>query len=311
MNNDEIDAMKVNGSVFLLNYHNYCYKMKLFPLNLIFILVALPLFSFAQVVEFEAKAKISIMDTVLTGNSLVVRQDDGILAIREGPSLSISNEGDTLYLDKGNWIIIPGISPIRDIDGNVYTTTKIGAQEWMVENLKTTKYSDGTPIPFISDSTSWKSLTTPAYCWLNNDSLMYAERYGALYNYYVVADSSSKKVCPVGWQIPTDSDWTILKDYLSGHGHSSQEGKALKDTANWVFNAEHVGIDYYRFKALPAAYRDIDGSFGDNGYINNLWSNTNNNDSTAWFRNLHNASSAIARYWGLKRFGFSVRCLRD
>ena len=201
--------------------------------------------------------------------------------------------------------------PIMDADGNVYTAVRIGTQEWLVENLKTTKYVDGTPISLVTDSTAWNTLSTPAYCWLNNDSAMYADKFGALYNYYVVADSSSKKVCPSGWQIPTHNDFEILKDYMRYHGHFAIEGKALKAVTDWILVPPYTGTDDYRFKALPAAFRNVSGTFGTVGY--EIWfrSNTEYNDSTAITWQLYYESYAFNTFWSDKRFGFSVRCLRD
>ena len=87
---------------------------------------------------------------------------------------------------------------ITDKDGNVYTSVTIGTQVWMVENLKTTKYNDGTPIPNVTDNTEWSNLTTPAYCWYDND-ITKKNPYGALYNGYAVRTG---KLCPTGWHVP-------------------------------------------------------------------------------------------------------------
>jgi len=103
---------------------------------------------------------------------------------------------------------------ISDIDGNVYHTVKIGTQIWMVENLKTTKFDDGTVIPLVEDSASWYALLTPGYSWYNNDEANYKETYGALYNFYTV--NIGKQLCPKGWHAASYSDWLILIDYLGG-----------------------------------------------------------------------------------------------
>ena len=112
------------------------------------------------------------------------------------------------------WIGLTGChtNSLKDIDGNLYKTVTIGSQVWMKENLRTTRYNDGLAIPLVTDYDSWAALTTPAYCWYNNDSKN-KEVYGALYNYYTI---DTKKLCPEGWYVPADSDWTELIDYLGG-----------------------------------------------------------------------------------------------
>ena len=121
-------------------------------------------------------------------------------------------------------------SSITDADGNVYTSVTIGTQEWMTENLRTTKYSDGTSIPNVTDDAEWGNLSTGAWSHYDNDS-QYEATYGKLYNWY--AASNSRNVCPTGWHVPTDSEWTVLEDYLGANEHNGVEGKALKATSGW------------------------------------------------------------------------------
>jgi uncharacterized protein (TIGR02145 family) len=123
-----------------------------------------------------------------------------------------------------------------DIDGNYYTTVKIGTQVWIAENLRTTKYSNGTPIPYIEDNKTWSGLTlgvvkTGAYCWYNNDSAKYKNIYGALYNWYAIIDSNG--LCPDDWHVPTDGEWAILENYLGGN---SVAGGKMKETGleHWI-----------------------------------------------------------------------------
>ena len=109
-------------------------------------------------------------------------------------------------------------STVKDADGNVYTTVKIGNQVWTVENLRTTKYNDGSAIPLVTDSAAWVNLTTPGYCYYNNttnaDSI---KKYGALYNWYAV---DTKKLAPAGWHVPTDAEWDTLQNYLIANGYN-------------------------------------------------------------------------------------------
>lgn len=104
---------------------------------------------------------------------------------------------------------------ITDIEGNVYTSVKIGTQTWMVENLKTTKYNDGTSIPLVTDNAVWKSSLSPAYCWYDND-ISNKEPYGALYNWFAV---NTGKLCPSGWHVPTIDEWSVLEQFLGRKMH--------------------------------------------------------------------------------------------
>jgi uncharacterized protein (TIGR02145 family) len=108
-----------------------------------------------------------------------------------------------------------------DIDGNVYTTVMIGTQEWIIENLRTTKYNDGTPIPLDTFDVTWHDELTPKYCYYNNttnvDSI---KKFGALYNFYVVNPENPKKIAPAGWHVPRDTEWTVLEKYLIANGYN-------------------------------------------------------------------------------------------
>ena len=135
-----------------------------------------------------------------------------------------------------NNIVNPAPTPLTatDIDGNVYHTVTIGTQIWMVENLKTTRYNDGSPIPFVTDSSSWSNLTTPGYCWYNNDTTN-KNTYGALYNWFAV---NTGKLAPTGWHVPTDDEWTTLTTYLGGE---SIAGGKLKETGTTHWRTPNAG----------------------------------------------------------------------
>ena len=193
---------------------------------------------------------------------------------------------------------------ITDADGNTYTSVIIGEQEWMVENLRTTKYADGTPIPNVTDSNQWRDLKTGAWCNYENDSSQYEATYGKLYNWYAV---ETGKLCPTGWHVPTDAEWTVLTDYLAANGHSGSEGTALKSTSGW--NSDGNGTDAYGWLALPGGGR---WSFGFGGIgSGNWWSSSDNSPGHAWLRYMESSSDTVARGDGNKWDDFSVRCLRD
>jgi uncharacterized protein (TIGR02145 family) len=211
---------------------------------------------------------------------------------------------------------------ITDIDGNIYHTIKIGTQTWMVENLKTTHYNDGTAIPNVTDNTAWTNLSTPAYCWYNNDATTYKNTYGALYNWYTV---NTAKLALAGWHIPTNVEWTILENYLmvnsynyDGTTSGNKYAKSLAATTNWTAstNAGTIGNDLSKnnstgFSALPGGNRNIYGTYGDLGYYGYWWSATEGINGGAWIRSVGCSDSGVN--WGSnnKTHGYSVRCVRD
>jgi uncharacterized protein (TIGR02145 family) len=201
----------------------------------------------------------------------------------------------------------PTGSTITDSDGNLYHAVTIGSQVWMVENLKTTKYNDGTAIPSVTDSSEWASLTTPGYCWYNNDAASYKTTYGALYNWYTV---NTGKLCPTGWHIPSDAEWTTLTTYLGG---DTLAGGKLKEAGTAHWSSPNVGASNQSgFTALPGGFRYYDGSFGNIRVWGNWWSSVEYSiSSNAWFRALFFDYSNIVRDNFTNKFGLSVRCIKD
>ena len=207
---------------------------------------------------------------------------------------------------------------VTDIDGNVYQTVTIGTQTWMVENLKTTHYNDGTAIPFVTENTAWSTLSTPAYCWHNNDIVTYKNKYGALYNWFAV---NTGKLAPTGWHVPTDAEWTTLTDYVSANlGNSLSLCKALAATTDWTDYSVTGSIgcnltlnNSTGFSALPGNDRDwSNGTFGSLGRSGFWWTATDYNDSGAWIRSMNNlSSSSVFRFDYAMQSGFSVRCVKD
>ncbi|MEI6754179.1 MAG: FISUMP domain-containing protein [Paludibacter sp.] len=197
---------------------------------------------------------------------------------------------------------------VTDIDGNVYHTITIGTQTWMVENLKTTTYNDGAAIPNVTDDTAWKALTTPAYCWYNNDAATFKNTYGALYNWYAV---NTGKLAPIGWHVPSDAEWTTLTDYLGG---GNVAGGKLKEigTTHWL-SPNYGATNEIGFSALPGGRREgyWDGAFSTLGEDGGWWCETEFSTWNAWYRNMFNLNSAVGRSNYYKYNGFSVRCVRD
>ncbi len=227
---------------------------------------------------------------------------------------AINSQG-TAYGNQENFAVGGPIDPppnggetVTDIDGNIYHTVTIGTQIWMVENLKTTKYNDGTPIPIVTITSfaSWYSLNTSACCWYNNDAASNKVTYGALYNWHAVA--GSRNIAPKGWHVPTDVEWTTLSTFLGGE---SLAGNQLKETGttHWV-SSNNGATNSSGFTALPGGSFGSDrGTFDKMGISGCWWSSVEGDASHAWFRGLYLTS--FGRYLGYKWEGFSVRCIKD
>lgn len=189
-----------------------------------------------------------------------------------------------------------------DADSSFYAVVQIGTQEWMAENLKTTHFRDGSDIPNITDAGQWSGLTTGAYCYYENN-IANATNYGALYNWYAVNTSN---LCPTGWHVPSDDEWTTLTDYV---GDASNAGTKLKATSGWFNNGN--GTDNFGFSGVPGGYRDYDGAFVSIGKVGYWWSATEYDATSTWAWGLSCYFSDVNRSYNSKVNGFSVRCLRD
>ena len=205
---------------------------------------------------------------------------------------------------------------VKDIDGNEYKTVKIGTQVWMTENLKTTKYNNGTLIPNVTD-TQWKNLTTAEYCWHKNDAVAYKNPYGALYNWYVVETS---KLCPKGWHVSSDKEWTTLMDYLGGYDVA---GGKVKDADTTYWRSPNKGAtNESGFSALPGGWCE-DGEFGYLRGAGWCWTSTyepgpaliqlkKDEQAGPWMRVIFDSQISIKNNNSFhKGFGISVRCLKD
>ena len=210
-----------------------------------------------------------------------------------------------------------------DYDGNTYNWVGIGKQAWMAENLRVTHYADGTAIPLVTDNTAWENLdnnsTDDAYCWYNNNETIYKDTYGALYTWAAAMNGESSSnanpsgiqgVCPDGWHLPSDDEWTELEDYITTDGYSGTEGTALKATGGW--NSNGNGTDIYGYSAFPGGYRNYNsGTFNNSGSYGDWWSSSENGGTYAYYRYLFYSSADVGRYSYYKSYGFSVRCVRD
>ena len=197
------------------------------------------------------------------------------------------------------------IETVIDQDGNNYKTIKIGSQTWMAENLSTTKYNDGTSIPLDTGRITWVKQSTPAYCWYNNDTIN-KTMYGALYNGYAV---NTKKICPVGWHVSSEADWTALIQALGGENVA---GGKLKESGTIHWTEPNSGAtNEAGFNALPGGTRFTNGLFFTLKNIGYWWTFTGSNESNGWYMSLSSADITVTRNYIELTNGFSVRCVKD
>jgi uncharacterized protein (TIGR02145 family)/uncharacterized repeat protein (TIGR02543 family) len=198
---------------------------------------------------------------------------------------------------------------IKDVDGNIYTEVTIGTQTWMVENFKATRYNDGTAIPWVTDGTAWGALTTPGYCWYNNNEGTNKATYGALYNWYTVAPTNPKNIAPAGWHVSTDAEWTILNNYLGG---DAVAGGKLKEAGMAHWSDPNTGAtNSSGFTALPGGCRLNDGAFLYQNTNGNWWNATEFDAASAWYRALGFDDVYLNKGHSIKSRGFSLRLVRD
>jgi uncharacterized protein (TIGR02145 family) len=198
---------------------------------------------------------------------------------------------------------------IKDGDGTGYTSIKIGTQIWMAGNLKTTRYSNGDLIGTTTPSSrNIESESSPKYQWAYDGNESNVQTYGRLYTWYAAADS--RNVCPVGWHLPTDAEWTTLISFLGGEYVA---GDKLKESGLTHWLTPNTGANNSsRFTALPGGFRYQAGAYEDIGNYGHWWSSTDASSGYAWFRTLNYVNSNTGRANHLnKQNGFSIRCIKD
>jgi len=207
------------------------------------------------------------------------------------------------------------ITPVTDIEGNIYQAVIIGSAIWMADNLKVTKFNDNTSIPNVTGPIDWSNLTGPAYCWMHNDPLTYKQIYGALYSWYA---ASSSKICPTGWHVPTDAEYNALEITLGlpqtdvdiWGWRGTDHGRKMKNTTGW--NAGQNGTNTSGFTALPGGYRyNRDGSFYGAGVLVYYWTASEYDLETAWYRRLDGDAERVFKGATWKNVGKYIRCVKD
>jgi uncharacterized protein (TIGR02145 family) len=207
----------------------------------------------------------------------------------------------------------PEATTVSDIDGNIYDLVTIGSQTWIRQNLKTTRYNDGTQIAYTpgNSGNSWESQTSGAYCWYNNDEAQFGETYGTLYNWQAV---NSGKLCPAGWHIPTKNEWTSL--YFDLQGPLVAGGKLKEaDTIHWAGAPPDsppypLATNESGFTALPGGSRSGSVFSGLRTY-GAWWTSTSDNSDNSWAIILYGNSEATSINSFNRKDGFSVRCIHD
>lgn len=252
-------------------------------------------------------------------------------------SIDVSEVGDTLWLGDSRFIIVPGISEanspadlsehtcgaanvhseaqsygtVSDLEGNTYKTITIGTQEWMAENLICSTYRNGELIQSNLTNEQWNTAVQGAWAYYEDDATKQCP-FGKLYNAWVVLDE--RGVCPLGWHVPSDNEWTVLSDYLGG---SLLSGAALKSAGTlemadgWWREPNSEATNASGFSALPAGVRNHSGYYYDLGFYSNWWSSTPSSDDQVWMRYTSYDNTELTRASSVGKLGLSVRCLRD
>ena len=197
---------------------------------------------------------------------------------------------------------------VTDIDGNVYKTVTIYGEDWMMENLKTTRYNDSTRIPLVVDNEAWGE-ATPAFCWYDNFEYANKNTFGALYNWYAI---NTNKLCPTGWHVSTKKEWETLLDHL-GYWEA---GWALKERGTTHWRAPNAGVtNSSGFTALPGGSRRPSGEFNGIGSFGYFWGAPMSCAAIPWYQywKLYTGYYSIVTCANIhkKRVGLSVRCVKD
>jgi uncharacterized protein (TIGR02145 family) len=206
-----------------------------------------------------------------------------------------------------------------DGDGNTYTTIKIGSQTWMAENLRTTKFNDGTPIPLVTANGAWYNLRTPGYCWYDNKETEHKQTFGAIYNWYAV---NSGKLCPQGWHVPTDKEWMDMEKhlgmveaeavFLGWRGEEKEIGGMLKSTGTSLWTLPNAGAtNSTGYNGEPGGCRLLYGDFKFKYGYGYWWCSVQADSTYGIMRSLASDLVTVFKSHYQKEYGMSVRCIKD
>jgi len=294
-----------------------------------------------KLVDFTGTVEYSTPIDCLAGSATYYVRAYAINVKKQTNSDGYYQVGEIVYGNEDEFSTDVETPTVTDADGNVYQTIQIGTQLWMLENLRTTKYNDGTDIPTVKGDLGENiDLLSPYfyYYWYNPSSIWYNplnyNTIGVLYNGYAVA---TRKLAPIGWHVPSINDWKKLSNYLGGDSISGGKLKSAKTTSSIHLSFLHLGnwmmpntgaTNSSGFSALPGGYYDnnndkiyYDGTdpnsygFKGNGYAGNWWSSTENMPNSLYSIALSYLNEGIyftdTESTHKKRLGFSVRCVKD
>jgi hypothetical protein len=262
-----------------------------------------------QTVQVNGKLQVSNVPTNATATDMIVIDGAGNLGKKPAPSdnqsLSVSSFGDTLKLQNGGFLIIPGISALNasaalnvfDGDGNSYRPVKIN-NLILLPQSRATKYNDGTPIPKITDNTAWAAATGPAYSWYNNDSIAFGA-FGPFYNGWVKdpAMNGGKNVCPVGYHVMTKAEY--LSIYLNNVFYFKDSSSAY-----WDF----PGYNFYNLSLKGTGQRQgASGAFMHNLIVYFCWFL----DTNTQCGQFEGSKTYIQNYPPTLKHGLNITCAKD
>ncbi len=197
---------------------------------------------------------------------------------------------------------------VTDIEGYKYATIQIGFQTWMAENLRTTKYNDGISIPHVTDNSAWSNLSMGAYS-VYNHSPENEAIYGKLYNWHAV---NTGKLCPQGWHVPTDAEWSQLTTYLGSNAGGQLKATGNKTDGTGLWASPNAGAtNESGFTGLPGGYRYDSGTFSTITNIGEWWSATELSTTNARYRYLQSSGNSVTSASNGKKRGHSCRCIKD
>lgn len=206
------------------------------------------------------------------------------------------------------WASLTGLpqGSVTDVDGNDYQTIVIGGQEWMLSNLRVSRYSNEDFMPNVTVTSAWGDLETGAYCWYFNDGPTYQVPYGRLYNGYAVEDA--RGICPTGWKVASEADWLTLINYVGG---ADLAAGALKEAGFTHWQSPNTDASNVSgFTALPGGIRSTAGSFSNIETHGNWWTTTPDFDNLTYMR-MNYLSNSVTMTGHLKEVGMSVRCIKN
>jgi uncharacterized protein (TIGR02145 family) len=252
----------------------------------------------------------SVLQTLENGFSVAVGDTLKVMAFREGlftsPAITKAGENNSVLFE---FTDTPpeDTTSVTDIDGNIYRIVRIGNRWWMADDLRTTRFANGDQVPDGTGAGDYRAETAPVYWFAYNDDPENVPVYGRLYTWYAASDPAN--ICPEGWYLPSDAEWDSLAFWLGG---SDVAGGKMKESGTDHWQEPNEGAtNESGFNGLPAGSRSFTGGFGFLGTDAHWWTSTHKDQYNAWYRYAAHFASGLMRAAPDKRYGLSVRCIRD